>query len=204
MSRDVYSCTHWLRPRNPPPPPPSPRIGTRIRGRYCSAKIDDLFVTPCNLLVCRNLNPFKFDKQHLHSLHLATVLTSLRFGRRSRSIVGRWKYPKPICSAWGEVGETLQQEQGWHNSKDVTSNNRNLSNNRTEGKPITTGTSVASRTPGKSTACSKNNINNNWVDSNINDYWNIRKLLSNKLEIYNIKGIDQREKMLVRGNHDAI
>ncbi len=31
------------------PPPPSPRIGTRIRGRYWSAKIDDisLYVTPC-------------------------------------------------------------------------------------------------------------------------------------------------------------
>ncbi len=22
MSRDLHSCTHWLRPRNPPPPPP--------------------------------------------------------------------------------------------------------------------------------------------------------------------------------------
>jgi hypothetical protein len=89
------------------------------------------------------------------------------------------------------VGETLQQEQGCNNSKN-TSNSRNLSKNRTSGKPKlagtpkTTGMSVASRTPGKPTACSKNN-SNNWVDSNINDYWNIRILLSNKLEIYNIK-----------------
>jgi hypothetical protein len=42
----VQSCTHWLRPCNPLP---SSRIWTRIRGRYWSAKIDDihLFVTPC-------------------------------------------------------------------------------------------------------------------------------------------------------------
>jgi hypothetical protein len=44
MSRDVHSCTPWLRPRNPFPP--SPRIGTRIRGRYWSAKIDDISLEP--------------------------------------------------------------------------------------------------------------------------------------------------------------
>jgi hypothetical protein len=37
----VHSCTelttHWLRPRNPPP-----RIWAHIRGRYWSAKIDDI------------------------------------------------------------------------------------------------------------------------------------------------------------------
>ncbi len=34
----VYSCTHWLRPRNPAP---SSAFGL-IRGRYWSAKIDDV------------------------------------------------------------------------------------------------------------------------------------------------------------------
>jgi hypothetical protein len=35
----VHSCTHWLRPRKHPPPP---RIWAHIRGRYWSAKIDDI------------------------------------------------------------------------------------------------------------------------------------------------------------------
>ncbi len=35
----VHSCTHWLRPRNCLPPP---RIWAHIRGRYWSAKIDDI------------------------------------------------------------------------------------------------------------------------------------------------------------------
>jgi hypothetical protein len=34
----LYSCTHWLRPRNTP----TPRIWTHIQGRYWSAKIDDI------------------------------------------------------------------------------------------------------------------------------------------------------------------
>jgi hypothetical protein len=33
----VYSCPHWLRPRNSPPPL---RIWAHIRGGYWSAKID--------------------------------------------------------------------------------------------------------------------------------------------------------------------
>jgi hypothetical protein len=37
----VHSCTFWLKPRNPPPPP---RIWAHIRGRYWSAKIDDISV----------------------------------------------------------------------------------------------------------------------------------------------------------------
>ncbi len=36
----VYSCTHWLRPRNSPPPPT--RIWAHIRGLYWSAKTDDI------------------------------------------------------------------------------------------------------------------------------------------------------------------
>ncbi len=43
----MYSCTHWLRPRIPP----SPRLWThlRVRGRYWSAKIDDISLWPSNL-----------------------------------------------------------------------------------------------------------------------------------------------------------
>jgi hypothetical protein len=39
----VHSCTHWLRPRNTLPPP---HICAHIRGRYCSAKIDDISLWP--------------------------------------------------------------------------------------------------------------------------------------------------------------
>ncbi len=38
MSRDMHSCTHRLRPRNPP----SPAFELVLRGRYWSAKIDDI------------------------------------------------------------------------------------------------------------------------------------------------------------------
>jgi hypothetical protein len=43
----VHSCNHWLRPRNHPPPLYPPTLG-HMRGRYWSAKIDDihLFGTP--------------------------------------------------------------------------------------------------------------------------------------------------------------
>ena len=34
----VLSCTHWVRPRTLPPP----SIWANIRGRYWSAKIDDI------------------------------------------------------------------------------------------------------------------------------------------------------------------
>jgi hypothetical protein len=37
----VHSCTHWLRPQNPPP-----CIWAHIRGRYWSAKIDDVSLGP--------------------------------------------------------------------------------------------------------------------------------------------------------------
>jgi hypothetical protein len=43
MSRDVHSCTHWLRPRNSPP---YPVFGLVLRGRYWSAKIDDISLKP--------------------------------------------------------------------------------------------------------------------------------------------------------------
>jgi hypothetical protein len=38
----VHSCSHWLRPRTAAPPPP--RIWAHIRGRDCSAKIDDIYL----------------------------------------------------------------------------------------------------------------------------------------------------------------
>jgi hypothetical protein len=39
MSRDVKSCSYSLRPRNSLPPP---AFGLVLRGRYWSAKIDDI------------------------------------------------------------------------------------------------------------------------------------------------------------------
>ncbi len=43
MSRDVHSCTHWLRPRNPPPPP-SPRIAkpAELSGKVLAAFLEGL------------------------------------------------------------------------------------------------------------------------------------------------------------------
>ncbi len=38
MSRDVHSCSHWLRPRKPPPP----RIWALMR----DAQIDDISLKP--------------------------------------------------------------------------------------------------------------------------------------------------------------
>jgi hypothetical protein len=47
-TRDVHSCTHRVIGGDPatPPPPPSPHIWTRMRGRYWSAKIDDISLCP--------------------------------------------------------------------------------------------------------------------------------------------------------------
>ncbi len=42
MSRDVHSCSHWLRPRNPP----LPAFGFIYEGRYWSAKIDEISLKP--------------------------------------------------------------------------------------------------------------------------------------------------------------
>ncbi len=42
----VYSCTHWQRTPKLPPPP---RIWAHIRGRYWSAKIDDISLKPTAL-----------------------------------------------------------------------------------------------------------------------------------------------------------
>ncbi len=44
FGRYIMQCTDGLRPSNPP----SPRIWARIRGRYWSAKIDDISLWPSN------------------------------------------------------------------------------------------------------------------------------------------------------------
>ncbi len=44
MSRDVHSCTHWLRPRNPPNPP---HLDLYTRALLVSKERWHLFVTPC-------------------------------------------------------------------------------------------------------------------------------------------------------------
>jgi hypothetical protein len=41
----VHSCTHWLRPRNPPPP----HLGSYTRALLVSQDRRHLFVTPCML-----------------------------------------------------------------------------------------------------------------------------------------------------------
>jgi hypothetical protein len=57
----VHSCTNWLRPRNPPPRPPAPprirAIRACIRGRYWSAKIDDISLWPSDKHVVKLLPP---------------------------------------------------------------------------------------------------------------------------------------------------
>ncbi len=42
----VHSCTHWLRPRNPPP---APHLGLYTRALLVSQDRRHLFVTPCLL-----------------------------------------------------------------------------------------------------------------------------------------------------------
>jgi hypothetical protein len=49
----MYSCTHWLRP---PQLPASPRIWAHIRGRYLSAKIDDISLYPPVPTPCSKIN----------------------------------------------------------------------------------------------------------------------------------------------------
>ncbi len=64
----LYSCTHWLGPSNSPP---LPRIRAYIRGRYWSAKIDDISLYPAGhyhertvkLFPCRHIifDPSQFS-----------------------------------------------------------------------------------------------------------------------------------------------
>jgi hypothetical protein len=49
MSRDLHICTHWLRARNSSPPP---AFGLVLRGRYWSAKIDDISLNPPDKYPC--------------------------------------------------------------------------------------------------------------------------------------------------------
>ncbi len=48
----VHSCTHWLRPRNPPP---SPHLGSYTRALLVSQDRRHLFVTPLREAVSRRL-----------------------------------------------------------------------------------------------------------------------------------------------------
>ncbi len=75
LSRDVNSCTHWLRPRNSLPPP---RNWTRItRALLVSKDRRHLFVTPCSY-------PLKWEIERrpvlytLRSLRLRLIVHSLR------------------------------------------------------------------------------------------------------------------------------
>jgi hypothetical protein len=43
MSRDVHSCIHWLRPRNPSNPP---AFGLVYEGAIGQAKTDDISLYP--------------------------------------------------------------------------------------------------------------------------------------------------------------
>jgi hypothetical protein len=45
----VYSCTHWLRPRDTPQLPPSPHLGSCTRALLISRDRRHLFVTPCDI-----------------------------------------------------------------------------------------------------------------------------------------------------------
>jgi hypothetical protein len=46
MSRDVHSCTYWLRARNPPPPHHPPALGLVYEGAIGQQDRRHLFVTP--------------------------------------------------------------------------------------------------------------------------------------------------------------
>ncbi len=53
----VHSCTHWLRPRHTPYPP-TPSIWALIRGRYWSAKLDDISLWPPVYTVHKKIQNF--------------------------------------------------------------------------------------------------------------------------------------------------
>ncbi len=57
FGHNVYSCTHWLRPHNPPPS--FLRIWAHIRGRYWSAQIDDSLCGPLTYADTYNMSENK-------------------------------------------------------------------------------------------------------------------------------------------------
>ncbi len=58
MSRDVHSCTHWLRPRNSPPPP---HLDSYYEGAIGQQDRRHLFVTTCRWfsLTCEYLQEYR-------------------------------------------------------------------------------------------------------------------------------------------------
>jgi hypothetical protein len=68
----VHSCTHWLRPRNPPP-----RIWAHIRGRYSSAKTDYISLWPLCLYSSQRKRVF------LNILYMMLLLAVFQWTRRT-------------------------------------------------------------------------------------------------------------------------
>jgi hypothetical protein len=83
----VHSCTHWLRPRNPPP-----RIWAHIRGRYWSAKIDislsppAVYIGPSFLSFSTPASFPPLSSQQIVSLSASTCCSSVQItdGRGGR------------------------------------------------------------------------------------------------------------------------
>jgi hypothetical protein len=76
MSRDVHSCSHWLRPRNPPPPLPlSPHLRSYTRGAIGPLRWT---TSPCNPLVMgvpQDLQPLQ---AHITPCLMLNVLMGLQ------------------------------------------------------------------------------------------------------------------------------
>jgi hypothetical protein len=66
----VYSCTHWLRPPQPPPLIP-PHLGSYTRA-YWSAKIHDVSLGPPALLCY--LTAFNFELAFLNALRFYQII----------------------------------------------------------------------------------------------------------------------------------
>ncbi len=75
----MSSCTHWLRSCNPPPPPP-PTIWAHVRGRYWSAKIDDISLwLPGVQTYTRPATRYANPTCCIKSITLYTALTQYEF-----------------------------------------------------------------------------------------------------------------------------
>ncbi len=101
MSRDVHSCTHWLS-WDPCTIPPISRIGTRIRGRYWSAKIDD--ISPGQVL--RSVRECGMDNPFQHKSPPAGSLSS----SQPASVMGHLSSLRPHC-IW--LIPLLSDGKGW-------------------------------------------------------------------------------------------
>ncbi len=84
MSRDVHSCTHWL--TEAPQFLPPPAFGLVLRGRYWSAKIDDISLQPPASRPWNN----KKDEYHvfcyrMNWVHACPSLASVQANREKKS-----------------------------------------------------------------------------------------------------------------------